>query len=128
MKITILGVRDKTEEKTYRTWVHNVLKKVSKRIPVDTDSINIIIVSDHYIHKLNKQFLNRDYPTDVLAFPIQEKLWGEIYISKDRAARQAKEQKIDRTQEICNLISHGILHLACYSHDEMEKVLKSINA
>jgi probable rRNA maturation factor len=66
--------------------------------------------------------LSRNRPTDVLSFPIQDKLLGEIYISQDRARAQAKEQKITTGLEICNLIEHGILHLLGYSHEMMRKI------
>jgi probable rRNA maturation factor len=121
MKIEVFGVTDKTLTRKYKLFARNVLEKVSRKIPGETKTLNIIIVNDKYIHKLNKQFLGRNRVTDVLSFPINHELLGEIYISKDRARLQAKEQNIHQTEEIYNLIEHGILHLLGFSHQEMSK-------
>lgn len=122
MKIEIFGVKNKTAQKTYRALARKVLHKLKSRIPVDAQVINIIIVTNQHIQKLNKKFLHKNRPTDVISFPLNEKIWGEIYISRERASTQAKERKITPKQEICNLIVHGILHLANYSHAEMRKI------
>jgi probable rRNA maturation factor len=121
MKIEIFGIKDKTLVRKYKIFARNIFKKIHQKIPKCTKSLNIIIVNDRYIHKLNKQFLKRDRPTDVLSFLINNKLLGEIYISKDRARIQARDQKIRLNEEICNLIEHGILHLLGFSHQEMSK-------
>jgi probable rRNA maturation factor len=74
--------------------------------------------------KLNNNFLNKDYPTDVLSFPINELLpdgqfyLGDIFICNDIAEKQAKESKISLRDEIFNLIIHGILHLLGYDHTQ----------
>lgn len=122
MKFEIFGVRDKTTIRKYQTFARNVIKRIKPKIIKSKKSLNIIIVNDKYIHKLNKQFLKRDCPTDVLSFPIDNKMLGEIYISKDRARLQAREQKISLNKEIGNLIKHGILHLLGFSHQEMLKL------
>ncbi|MBS4016393.1 MAG: rRNA maturation RNase YbeY [Candidatus Latescibacteria bacterium] len=103
------------------------MHKIKDRVPDNAVALNIILVCDDYIHKLNKQFLNKDRPTDVLSFLIQDKVWGEIYISRDRARVQARQEKISIEQEIFNLIAHGILHLANYSHREMKKIRRELN-
>ncbi|MEO0072107.1 MAG: rRNA maturation RNase YbeY [candidate division WOR-3 bacterium] len=138
MKVNVLGEITANEEKCYRYWAQKVLKKISHRIAVGANALNIIIVNDQFIKKLNKNFLGRNYPTDVMAFPLakskelimpkEEVLWGEIYISKDRAQIQAQELSITLDKEICNLITHGILHLAGYSHQAMKKIEKMLTS
>ncbi len=123
MKIVIFGISNKTQIIKYRNFAKSVFARVNKnKLPRQSSSLNIILVSDAYIKKLNKQFLSRNRPTDVLSFPLKDKLLGEIYISKDRVKVQAKEQKITIGQEICNLIEHGILHLLGYSHAGMKRL------
>ena len=123
MKIEIFGVTNKTQANKYKKFARTIFVRTSKKkLPHDANNLNIVFVHDAYIKKLNKQFLGRNRPTDVLSFPIQDKLLGEIYISRDRARAQAKEQKITTGQEICNLIEHGILHLLGYSHEMMRKI------
>ncbi len=72
---------------------------------------------------LNSQFLQRDYPTDVLSFPFNENIPGEgyylgdIFICYPIAQEQAKENDIPLEQELFTLMLHGILHLAGYDHE-----------
>ncbi len=72
---------------------------------------------------LNSQFLQRDYPTDVLSFPFNENIPGEgyylgdIFICYSIAQEQAKENDIPLEQELFTLMLHGILHLAGYDHE-----------
>jgi rRNA maturation RNase YbeY len=91
--------------------VENVLKgeKIAEA------QIYVILVSDEEIHEMNRNFLKHDYPTDVITFPLGENpLEGEIYISADTAAEQAREYKVSLTAELMRLSAHGALHLAGY--------------
>lgn len=78
--------------------------------------LNIITVSDDKIHKLNKEYLNHDYATDVITFTLDdEPLTGEIYISAETAMNQATDYKVSLQNEILRLVAHGCLHLAGYN-------------
>ncbi len=106
-------------------WIKNICYTIfdteETLIPGD---ISIVLVSDEYITKLNKEFLDKDTPTDVLAFPMdEEELWGEIYISIDRALEQSRYYKVDINKELARLVIHGILHLLGY--DDQQPDLKS---
>jgi len=82
-------------------------------------NLSIVLVSDEYITTLNKEFLNKDRPTDVLAFPMnEEELWGEIYISVDRALEQSEYYKVNVDKELARLVIHGILHLLGYNDQQ----------
>jgi rRNA maturation RNase YbeY len=85
------------------------------------DEVSVLFVSDRTIRRLNKAYLNHDYPTDVLAFPQQggvsspqPHLFGDVVISVETAARQAKEHGHSLDQELALLLIHGILHLSGY--------------
>jgi probable rRNA maturation factor len=78
----------------------------------------IAFVSDKSIHKLNQQFRNIDKATDVLSFPAEEETnLGDIAISVETAAAQAKENGLTFDAEIAQLILHGLLHLSGYDHE-----------
>ena len=79
-------------------------------------TINIVITDDMEIRKLNKSYLNHDFVTDVITFPLNDEgdLDGEIYISVDTARRQATEYKVSLTNELMRLSAHGALHLSGY--------------
>ncbi len=91
--------------------------KALKAIGNHGSSATIAFVSDKNIHKLNKQFRNVDKPTDVLSFPAGEETnLGDIAISVETAAVQAKENGLSFETEIAQLILHGLLHLSGYDH------------
>jgi probable rRNA maturation factor len=86
-------------------------------------TIGVIFVDDSYMTQLNQRFGGRESTTDVLAFPLKDRydtdILGEIYISVDRARRQAKDYGVPVERELRHLVIHGLLHLAGYSHSEM---------
>jgi probable rRNA maturation factor len=80
----------------------------------------IAFVSDKKIRELNRQFRDIDKATDVLSFPSggpDESGLGDIAISVDTAAAQAKENGLKFDEEIAQLILHGLLHLSGYDHE-----------
>jgi probable rRNA maturation factor len=91
-----------------------------------------LITNDGELRRLNRQFLGKDYATDVLSFPAGDGLanalpdgrasngrgsLGEIAISIDRAAAQAKEHGHSLADELRILVLHGALHLAGFDHE-----------
>ncbi|MBP7785969.1 rRNA maturation RNase YbeY [Patescibacteria group bacterium] len=84
--------------------------------------ISVFITDDKEMKKLNKEYLNRDYTTDVLSFEINEKqedgslYLGDIVVNKDQAKRQAKTYENDFEEEISELVGHGVLHLLGIHH------------
>lgn len=80
--------------------------------------ISIAFVDNATIHRLNKQFLDHDEPTDVLSFPLSEanakKLAGELVIGAEVAQQQATERGHDVQTELSLYVIHGLLHLCGY--------------
>jgi probable rRNA maturation factor len=85
----------------------------------------IVFVGDEAIKKLNHQFRGKNYATDVLAFPSEaeafevenQKHLGEVVISVQRAAAQARNNGLSFANEVKQLILHGLLHLSGYDHE-----------
>jgi probable rRNA maturation factor len=76
-----------------------------------------LISDDRELRRLNRQFLGADYATDVLSFPLNDSgLLGELAISADRAAAQAREFGHSQLDEIRILMLHGVLHLVGMDH------------
>jgi probable rRNA maturation factor len=95
--------------------------------------ISINVSDDGEIQKLNKKYFNRDYPTDVLSFNINDELedgtfyLGDIIVNKDQAERQMTEYGTDLEHEIAELVEHGVLHLLGIHHnDDDEKSVHGI--
>ncbi len=86
--------------------------------------ISIRVSDDKEITSLNKKFFNRNYPTDVLSFNMNEELedgtfyLGDIIVSAGQAKRQAKKYGNDLEHEIAELVAHGVLHLLGVHHPD----------
>ena len=86
-----------------------------------------LITSDKQLRRLNRDFLSHDSPTDVLSFPAgsqparsplaDRKFLGEMAISIQAAARQARDQGHNLTEEVKILMLHGVLHLLGMDHE-----------
>jgi probable rRNA maturation factor len=85
----------------------------------------VVIVDDEKIRVLNRDYLQRDRPTNVISFPmregegggIQPAVLGDVVISADTAARDAGEAGLPFESELYFLLLHGILHLCGYDHE-----------
>jgi probable rRNA maturation factor len=75
--------------------------------------VALSLTDDREIRKLNKNFAREDHATDVLSFEQDAPLLGDIVISVETAARQAKGALVD---ELLHLAVHGLLHLQGYDH------------
>ena len=91
--------------------------------------ISVTLVDNAYIQGLNKQYRNKDVPTDVLSFPMSEKsgtfevdpetnvkILGDIVISMEKVVEQCKFYGHTMRREIAFLVAHGLLHLLGYDH------------
>jgi probable rRNA maturation factor len=81
-----------------------------------------LITDDGELQRLNRQFLGKDYPTDVLSFPAAESAGtptglGEVAISFQRAREQARAFGHSVSDEIRILMLHGVLHLMGMDHE-----------
>jgi probable rRNA maturation factor len=103
-----------------------LLSKIAHRalevLGLNKVELSIALVSDAEIKRLNKLYRNKNKPTDVLSFPIGEKVedWlilGDIVISVDTAKRQAKEFGHSLEEELKRLLVHGLVHLLGYDHE-----------
>jgi len=84
-----------------------------------TRSISVIFCSDHTIRRLNALYRHIDRATDVLSFTIGDQdMLGEIYISLQRAAVQARRYHVAYQEEILRLFIHGFYHLLGFDHEK----------
>jgi probable rRNA maturation factor len=87
--------------------------------------LSVVLVDDAFIAELNRQYLQREGPTNVIAFPMQEgrfsevspQLLGDVVVSVDTARREAADAGIDFETRLDELLVHGILHLFGYDHE-----------
>lgn len=87
--------------------------------------LSVSIVDDPEIEKLNREYLNRSGPTNVIAFPMQEgdfpdinpHLLGDVVISIETAFRESENAGTEAGIRLDELLVHGILHLFGYDHE-----------
>jgi probable rRNA maturation factor len=84
---------------------------------VKAAKIVLAFINNKHSHRLNKQFLDHDEPTDVITFPYSKskaKLEGEVVIGYEVAAENAADRKHDVRLELMLYVIHGCLHLCGY--------------
>ncbi|MFG1691038.1 rRNA maturation RNase YbeY [Gemmatimonadota bacterium] len=88
---------------------------------ISEGEMSVTFLSDAQIQELNRQYLDHDFPTDVLSFALHdegEPILGDVYIGADHAQRQASEMGIPLEEEVARLAIHGSLHVLGYQHPE----------
>jgi len=88
--------------------------------------LSILIVDDRQIEVLNREYLKKKGPTNVLSFPMQEgkflsinpRLLGDVVISIETAEQEGKLAGITMEKRFAQLLVHGILHLFGYNHEK----------
>jgi probable rRNA maturation factor len=104
--------------KLLRAALHFVLEREGVR----QGTIRLILTDDATIQALNRQFLQHDYPTDVLTFVLEDQpLQVEIYIGSEQAYRQAAEYGVTVQEELVRLSIHGVLHALGYDDQTPEQ-------
>jgi len=123
-----------------RFWIRKnnfreIVAKLIEHYNVKSAEITLAFVPNREIKKLNRRFLNKDKPTDVLSFPVGEKAadgrfyLGDIIISPQIAFQNCRRKSYGLERELEILTIHGFLHLLGYEHDqgleeEEEKIRK----
>lgn len=110
--------------------VARAINKVGELYGLCDAEVSVILTDDAYIHELNLNYRDKDRPTDVLSFALNEgeepeikggpslNLLGDIVISIETAAAQAMEYGHSMERELSFLAVHGMLHLLGYDHME----------
>lgn len=91
----------------------------------DETELSITITGDRAIHRLNRDYLGKDRPTNVISFSLQEGEFselashalGDVVISADTAAQEAAQAGWEPFERLIFLLLHGILHLCGYDHE-----------
>ena len=102
----------------------------------EASEVSIVIVGDEEITRLNRQYLRRNRPTNVIAFPmasgdpaaLPSHLLGDVVISAETAKRQAEAAGRETGEEILFLMIHGVLHLLGYDHEKNAEERRKMEA
>jgi rRNA maturation RNase YbeY len=101
-----------SSESDYASWIQNIIASENK----EEGDINYVFCDDEYLHKINVEYLNHDTLTDIISFDYCEGnfLHGDIFISIERVAENAKEFKVSLENELKRVMAHGVLHYCGY--------------
>ncbi len=100
-----------------------------------TTELSVLIVDNEYIRELNSLYRDKDEITDVLSFAMNElgedepdfaeqdeiNILGDVVISLEQALLQSKEYDHSLERELGYLLTHGLLHLLGYEHDNEDE-------
>ena len=111
------------------TEIRTKLQRVLRDLGCHDKELSILFTDDRRIAQLNRRYLGREGPTNVLAFPmtdangpadqtpnVETDLLGDVVVSVDTARREANESGESLAQTVNRLLIHGILHLLGYDH------------
>ncbi len=97
------------------------LKTAFKLLNIKKKVLSLTFVGNEEISELNKRYLSRAYPTNVLAFPVKEKVssyyLGDVVISIEKAEKEALSYGLHFYPYLLSLCLHGLLHLLGYDHE-----------
>lgn len=107
-------------------------ERVQRELGFPEESVTVCFVSDPAIARMNRQFRDKQGPTDVLSFPAHrsrahgarsllrtrsDHYVGDIVISPETARRYARRRSHGLASELRVLILHGMIHLAGFDHE-----------
>ncbi len=100
------------------TW----LTKVADHEKQEIRNLNYVFCSDEYLLGINQKYLNHDYYTDIISFPLSsEVIEGDIFISVDRVTENASKNKVNFENELYRVMVHGLLHFLGYKDKTQEE-------
>ncbi len=115
--------------------LRNIIERVLLEERISSADISLALVDDAEIHRINREFLGHDYPTDVISFVLgdpsqalpREHLEGELVVSAETAIREASAHGWSAADELLLYVVHGLLHLCGYDDltDEDRPVMRS---
>lgn len=100
-------------------------EKILSVLGLADSELSIAVAGDRTIRRINRDYLQKDRPTNVISFSLREGEFGDVnpaalgdvVISADTAAREAVEGGLSFHERFCFLLLHGILHLSGYDHE-----------
>lgn len=115
------------EEEKLTEWITQVISSNNYNL----HTLNYIFCSDEYLHKINVEYLNHDYYTDIITFDQSDEensIEGDLYISTERIADNAQQIEAPFNREFCRVIIHGVLHLCGYKDKNPTEAQEMRNA
>jgi rRNA maturation RNase YbeY len=116
IEYTIVGKFEVADQENISSWIEFVLEQEGKEL----GEINYIFCDDDYLFELNVNKMNHNDLTDIISldYTIGVVVSGDIYISYERVAENARGLNLDLVDELHRVMIHGILHYCGYKDKE----------
>lgn len=116
VKIPVIG------RKNLKKGLADLIKMNEKEV----GEINFIFINDEELLKINIEFLQHDFFTDVITFDYgkDEQVNGEIYMSIERIRENATKNNVSVQEEIYRVAAHGLLHLLGFKDGSSEEKIE----
>ena len=104
-------------------WLHQAVSLVLRNAGLREGEISLTLLDDAAIRELNRTYLGKDAPTDVISFTLyegHEPVLGDVYVGYEQAAIQAAEEGVSVEEELARLSIHGTLHVLGYDHPDTD--------
>ncbi|MDO9156438.1 rRNA maturation RNase YbeY [Sediminibacterium sp.] len=109
-----------------KTHLKSFIASIFKKEKRELGSINYIFCSDDMLLKINQDFLQHNYYTDIITFGLNEPgepIEAEIYVSIDRVKDNANQQSVSYQNEMQRVLFHGALHLCGYKDKKKSEII-----
>lgn len=104
--------------------IQKYLKKIFACLLINKKSASFVFCDNSFICRLNKEYFGKNFPTDVIAFNLNDDLdasyLGEVIVSVEEAVLTAKEIQVDWQRELLLYLIHGVLHLIGFTDQNPE--------
>ena len=130
MPVEILqrGARKKLPARKIKKIALTILELVGEK----NAELSLVLIGNLEMKKLNVRYRKKDYATDVLSFPVEgivlkeTRLLGDVVVSVEKAAQQARALGHSSEQELVTLLIHGIVHLIGYDHERSAREARAM--
>ncbi len=122
MQINIVNEQTDMNAETAEHLINSAAQAVFAHLNIQTEwEFDVLLCDKQRIHELNKDFRDKDKPTDCLSFPDGDDGYlGDICLCVPIALEQAQEYGHSPERELTFLTIHSLLHLLGYDHEEDE--------
>lgn len=120
MKVSLNRVSRRSPRWMDAAWQRRVARAAA-RVGRRGDAVNLVVIDDREMRRLNRRYRGMDKPTDVLSFGYEagpgDALVGDVYVSHETLSRDARRLGLEARHLAVRIVVHGLLHVIGYDHE-----------
>ncbi len=101
--------------------IEGVIERTLAFMEIYEAEVSVVLADDTFVQNLNREYRNKDKPTNVLSFPQDAPMLGDIVLAYETIAHEASDQDKAFSDHLSHLLVHGTLHLLGYDHETDEE-------